>query len=117
MKLILTGSVESINTRQDNTVKFVLGTQELGSEQAAKLFEFRGKFIKILLTDANIQPLEERMIEETKIVDGKRVKTKSQRLRSVLYVAWEQSGLQIEFDDYYNKKMEQYIEVIKSQLE
>lgn len=117
MKLILTGTIESISTRQDGTVKFVVGTQEMGSDDAGKLFEFRRQFIKCLITTDNISPLEEKMIVETSIVDGKRVKTKSQRLRAVLFVLYEQSGLTIDFDDFYNTEMERLIEGIKSKLE
>ncbi len=117
MKVVGSGIIEKIETRSDNSVKLIIGTQEIDSSEASKIFELRNKFVKYILTDSNISPLDEKLIDELKIKDGKRVKTKSQRLRAVLYREWEQQGLQIEFDQYYDTIMEGYIEKHKANLE
>lgn len=117
MKIILASTVESISTRQDGTIKIALGTQEMDSTQAASIFALRGKFCKVLLTDSNIQPLEESLIEETKIQDGKKIKTQSQRLRAVLYRCWEAGGMSGEFDQFYNVETERIIEHYKKKLD
>lgn len=44
-------------------------------------------------------------------------KTPSQRLRNVLYVLWEQSKVNEEFDSYYRRMMESLIEGVKRKLE
>lgn len=117
MKIILACTVESISTRQDGTIKVSLGTQEIDSTQAASIFSLRGKFCKTLLTDSNIQPLEEKLIEETKIQDGKKIKTQSQRLRAVLFRCWEAGGQIGEFDQFYNSETEKIIEHYKKKLD
>lgn len=117
MKLIMEAIVESIASRQDRTIKVTIGTQEVDSDIAAKLFHFRGNYIKLLISDSNISPMEEALIDETKIKDGRKVKTKSQRLRAVLYRLWEQNGSNGEFDLFYDNYMEGLIENIKSQLD
>jgi hypothetical protein len=44
-------------------------------------------------------------------------KTKSQRLRAVLFVYWKQSGQKKEFKDFYSDWMEEVISKIKNRLE
>lgn len=118
MKIVLASILENISTRSDGSVKLTLGTQEMDETNAAQLFGLRNKFVKVLLSDSNITPLEESLIDETKIHDGKKVKTKSQRLRAVLFKLHEQEGGNSEtFDIFYDEKMEKIIEQIKSRLE
>jgi hypothetical protein len=117
MKIILSGTIESISTRQDGTIKFVFGTQELDSSQAGQLFQLRNKYAKCLLSDTNITPIEENIINEEIIKDGRKVKTQSQRLRAVLYRCWETSPQVQDFDQYYNTETEKIIEHFKKKLE
>lgn len=117
MKLVLTGLIENISTRSDGSIKFTFGSQEMDAKMGGDLLQLRGKFVKALLTDNNITELEAKVMEETPIQDGKKVKTSSQRLRAVMYRQWEQSGLQVEFDDYYRAEMERIITHFKSKLE
>ncbi len=116
-KIILSAIVENISTRSDGTFKIVIGTNEIDKQSVSELFELRNTFCKLLLTSNNITPLDDKLIDELKIKDGKKVKTKSQRLRAVLYREWEQQGLQIEFDTYYDTIMEGYIEKHKANLD
>lgn len=117
MKIVLTSILENISTRSDGSVKVTLGSQEMDESNAAHLFGLRNKFIKVLLSDNNISPLEERMIDEQKIQDGKKIKTRSQRYRAVIYRQWEQSASELDFDTFYNNHMDNIIEVEKSKLE
>lgn len=116
MKLVIVGTVETLGTRADGTIKINFGTQEMDADSAGKLFHFRGKYCKMLLSDTEITELEANLIDAEKI-EGTKKKTQSQRLRACLYRAWEQSGLSIEFDDYYRTEMERFIETVKSKLE
>lgn len=115
MKLIIIGTVETLSTRQDGTIKVNFGTQEMGADEAGKLFHFRGKYCKLFLSDDNITDLEANLIEAEKVT-GTTKKSKGQRLRAVLYRLWEQSGLQIEFDTYYETEMEKVIELYKAKF-
>ena len=115
MKLILDGGIEGIQTRADGSIKITLGTQELEPETAAKLFYFNRKYSKILISDNNITEPEGELMDEFKL-PGKATKSKSQRLRGVLYRVWESQGSKGEFNDYYDKVMEKIISHFKDKI-
>jgi len=116
MKLIIVGTVESLGTRQDGTIKINFGTQEMESEDAGKLFHFRNKYCKLLLTDDNITDFEANLVS-AEAITGTKKKSSSQRLRAVLYRLFEQTGLQIDFEDYYRTELERIIEHFKGKLD
>ncbi len=115
-KIVISAIVENISTRADNTFKIVIGAQEIDKQQVSDLFELRNQYVKILLSNNNITPLDDKLIDEVKIQDGKRVKTKSQRYRAIQYILWEQSGSQLDFDTYYNNHMEEIIQSEKNKI-
>ena len=117
MKIILDGLIEGLNTRADGSVKVIFYTQELDSSKGGELFQLRGKYCKALFSDSNISKVEEELIDKTEIAKTGKQKTSSQRLRSVLFIKHQQSGLQISFDDFYRTEMETIIQTIKSKLE
>lgn len=116
MKLILGCIVETISTRQDGSLKFSLGTQEIDPSQAGGLFQLRGKFVKCLVSDNGISPLEEKLVDEEKLKGGKKAKTPGQRLRNVMYRVWEQQGITQEFEQWYAGEMETLIDQYKEAL-
>ena len=116
MKIIIDGIIESLKTRMDNSIVVTFSTNEMDSSNAASLFQLRGKYCKALFSDTNITPLENELIDNTKIVAIQKNKTPSQRLRAVLWRIYEQSGLQIKFEDYYNTEMEKIITHYKTKL-
>lgn len=116
MKLIIGAILENLGTRNDGTVKLSIGTQEIDSAQVGNLFQLRGKFIKVLLSDNNITPLEEKLVDEEQIHGGKKAKTPGQRLRSVMYRVHEVQGVGMDFDDWYKIEMERLISVYKDIL-
>lgn len=115
MKLVIDGSIEGIKTRQDGSVVFTLATQEMDAENVGKLFQFRSKYVKCLLSDSNVTNLEEELIDSEPIVNGKKSKSQSQRLRDVLFLV--SRGQRIAFDSFYKTEMERIIEHYKSKLE
>lgn len=116
MKIVFPGIIEKIATRVDKTVSISIGSQEITNDDAGRLFQMRGNYCKILLSDDNITTLEEEMISATPVT-GTKKKTQSARLRAVFFRLHEQSGLQISFDDFYNTEMERLIEHFKSKLQ
>src|SRR3990172_7788089 len=116
-KIILDGVLEKLSTLADGSVKIHFNTQELDNSNAATLFQFRGKYVKFLISDTNISSPEEILIDEVKIQDGRKLKTKSQRLRAVLFRYFEQVKPDVEFEKFYEEKMESLIEHFKSKLE
>lgn len=116
-KIILDCTLESLSTRMDNTIKVTIGTQEVGAEQAASLFALRGKFVKVLLSDSGIQQKEVDAVDSLPIKDESNNKSNSQRLRSVLFLNWQQHKQAVNFDDYYNAEMNKIIDHYKSKLD
>lgn len=116
MKLIIGAILEGLGTRNDGSVKLSIGTQEIDPAQVGNLFQLRGKFIKVFLSDTNITPLEEKLIDEEKMQDGKKIKSAAARLRAVLFRVHEQAGSTMIFDDWYKVEMEKVIEHFKGKL-
>lgn len=117
-KIILDGIIEGLNTRTDGSVKIVFSTQELDSTIGGTLFQFRGKYCKVLFSDSNITKLEEEIVDNSRLAQVGKQKTASQRLRSVLYVLWQQKQPDgISSDDFYKTEMENFIQTIKSKLD
>ncbi len=118
MKIILESTVESIASRVDGTVTIKISTQELDSSKAGELFQLRGKFCKILLSDNNITKIEEELVDSTQLTTGKKNKTPSQRLRGVLYRINEQNGGDEKtFETFYNSEVNKIIDHYKSKLD
>ena len=116
-KIVLSGTLEGISTRHDKTFKIVFGAQEIDKSHVSELFEMVNNYCKILISDTNISAPEEILIDEVKIQDGRKLKTKSQRLRAVLFRYFEQVKPDVEFEKFYDEKMEALIEHFKSKLE
>lgn len=115
MKIILEAIVESLNTRSDNSVVVKLSTREIDSSKAGELFQLRNRECKVLISDSNISTLEAELVDNTSLVSSKK-KTPSGRLRAVLYVWHEQSGSEIDFEQFYASEMEKLINHFKSKL-
>lgn len=117
MKIILDGSIEGLKTRQDGSVVLSFSTQELDPDAAGRLFQFRNKYVKCLLSDNGITKLEEELTDAATVVDGKKKKSSGQRLRSVLYlVHTHNGGAQEDFDKFYGPEMERIIEHYKAKI-
>lgn len=116
MKIVLGCTVEAIASRLDGTLKFTLGANEMDAVQAGSLFQLRGKFIKVLLSDNNISPIEEKLVEEESMTGGKKARTPGQRLRSVMYIVHLNQGIQMDFDQWYKAEMETLITKYKDLL-
>lgn len=118
-KLVLPVSIETIATRHDGSVKIVMGTYELNTQSAVKLFDLRKSEALMYLSSDNISQEELDALDGFKLdaekTDGK---TPSQRLRAVLYVYWKQHKQKdIEFDIFYLKYMNRTIDRIKDKLD
>jgi hypothetical protein len=100
-----------LETRVDGSIKLSIETQELSGSDMADLFAYRGQLGYTTFTpnpDAVVVP-------DAPVEDNS--KSEAQRLRSVLYIAWEQSGKKIDtFNQYYAIQMERIINQIKDRL-
>ena len=116
MKILFDATLEGLSTRMDNTIKVVIGTQEVTAEQGLALLKLRGKFCKVMLSDTAIEQKEIDAVDSLPIKDESNNKSNSQRLRSVLFINWQQSKQTTNFDDYYNAQMNTIIDHFKSKL-
>lgn len=116
--IIVAGYLNGIKTLMDGSVKIDLTTQEITPQLAGELFAARGKFLKVALSDNNIIPEAEELIDKTEVeAPKKKGKTKGQVLRSVLYILWKQQGEQGESEAFYEAKMDHIIQHFKDKLE
>jgi hypothetical protein len=98
--------------RKDQSYKLTFETRQLVGEEVALLadhFQQEGWLLykpnsEITLTDV---PAESAEVG---------AKTNSQRLRSVVYVLWEQQGKPGSFNDFYTATTDRLIDLIKSKL-
>lgn len=117
MKIVLSGVLEGLSTRNDGSVKVAFVTQELDPSTGGQLFQLRNKFVKCLISDSNISPIEEELVDSTELKGGKKAKSQSQRLRAVLYRVHEQQGIPLDFETWYNSELETIIEQYRNTLE
>lgn len=112
---LLAAMVESINTRKDKSVKLIFGTQELNPVEAGQLFQYMNQLVSVYLCPASIDNREIEQID--KLEPELNNKTQSQRIRSVLYLLFQQGNEGFKsFDEYYKSKTEKYIEHLKAKL-
>ncbi len=116
--ILLPAIIESIATRADGSVKITIGTQELSQGRAGELFSLTRKLAVVYISPKDSVPQKE--LDQVDKIDPEftNAKTKSQRLRAVLFKLWEQQpDGHKEFDAFYNSKMESIIEHFKGKLQ
>lgn len=115
--LLLPAIVNSIRSLKDGSVSIQVETQELSPSKAGEVFSMRGKLIAMYLSPK--ETIAQREIDQVDSVDVDLPgKTKSQRIRNVLYRIWElQPDGHKSFESYYNQVQERHITELKSVLE
>lgn len=89
-----------------------VSTPELENEQKVEFLNLQGHNIELL-----IKPLDEPAEELVSVDRDLQNKTQSQRMRSTLYVWWQQLGEPDTFNNFYMEKTERIIEQLKEKLE
>lgn len=113
--LLIPVTFEGIQTRKDNTIKVILGTQELDPAKAGELFTLNNKFGYCYLSQRTIDQSDIEVVDELDPeFEGK---TQSQRLRGVLFLLWKQDdeGYK-DFKNYYQAKTDKIIEHLKTKI-
>lgn len=108
-------AIQSFRTLVDGGNKLDVVTQELPPEEAVKLLALKGKVGWFVFAE---QELTEQDIPDVKL-DSEigETKTPSQRLRNAIYVYWsENTDKKTDFNDYYKKQLEKFINVVKEQI-
>jgi len=112
--------IEKLETRADNTVKIIVGTQELSSKDVGVLFGLRKKMVTLGIAENDITPEEIKLLQEAKlsIDDVPKGKSRSMRMRHALYRYWQQHDTGFEnSEDHYNDYMDKRTNNIISKLE
>jgi hypothetical protein len=104
--------ISGIRAKVDGSLGISASTPELTPEEKAEFMRLQGVNTLALFT-----PTDE--ITAPKYVINKEIETKTpgNRLRNTLYVLWEQEGGKGEFDEFYKRYMEKFIDIIKEKLE
>ena len=109
----VSAQIESVSTRKDRTLKIVVGAQELRPEQVTELMllnQLQGWF---MFKEDHL--VDEDIPEEKP--EFKNDKSPSQRMRSTLYVYWENcTNKNPDFNTFYSRWMEKKIDEIKALL-
>ncbi|MCZ2130458.1 MAG: hypothetical protein LC109_09350 [Bacteroidia bacterium] len=115
--ILLSGILENIKTRKDKTVVLSLGSNEETPEKMGKLFSIANQHCYFAIKNEPFVEAELDVIKDLK-TDFDNIKSKSQRLRAVLFVAWKSNsdGFE-EFESYYQNKMEKFIDHVKTKIE
>lgn len=115
--VLIAVEVAKIASRVDGSVSITLDTPELNPTKFGEIFSLRKKQAFCYLKADKINE------SESKAIDGLQPehtggKTMSKRLRDVLYVAWKQQPKGYEDSElYYRYRMEQFIDMVKNELE
>jgi hypothetical protein len=115
--LMLSAQVEGVQTRRDGTLKITLGCQEMSQSKAGELLTMQNKVCAVYISQKETvsQAVMDMVDQADADLPGK---TKSQRMRNVLYRIWEmdREGHKT-FESYYAYRMERMISDLKQHLE
>lgn len=113
MKAIKTNAIiTGIRSKVDRSLGISLSTPELTTKERAEFMNLQGVNLNIL-----IEPLDETPREIYEIKKEVDQKTQGQRMRAVLYLLWKQEGEKEDFEIYYKKKTEAFINFLKGKLD
>lgn len=115
--ILLAAIVEGVSTRRDGTLKISLGCNEMSQSKAGELLTMQNKICAVYISKKETVP--QSVLDQ---VDGVDVdmpgRTKSQRMRAVLFRIWEldKEGHKT-FESYYAWRMEKMIGDLKAHLD
>jgi hypothetical protein len=116
-KILLGVTLQSISSLKDGSFKIVMETNEISKQEVGDLYELRNTFCKLLLSSNNISPLQEQLIDAEVLPDGRRIKSRSAKLRATMFVWFTKSGhAEEDFDAWYSDEMDKMIAEYKSKI-
>jgi hypothetical protein len=115
--LLISAQIERVSTRKDRTVSVTLGSQELTPSKAGELMSLANKLVCVYISPK--ETLTQRELDQVDAINPEFPgKSQSQRIRAVLFVAWEKKPEgYAEFDGYYKFRTEAFIDKIKSEID
>ena len=114
MKISLISTISGIRTLADQTIRVQVDLNETSPEQIAELFRLKGGYGHFLFAE---QAREIDTSNLPKIVLEEDERSPATRLRGSLFRLHEKNGGKREdFDGFYKKQMERFIEAVKEKL-
>ena len=107
--------IHKVETTTDKGLKLTVYTQEISPETKKDLFELLDQLGWLVFATARIQPENLVNLPEIK-PEFKNEKSPAQRLKSILFVYWNQNGSKGDFEDFYKDYIEKIIQSIKEKL-
>ena len=124
--IVFAGGIANIRTLADNSVRVSIGTPELTAEIVGNMYSMLKTPGYVVISTKPISQQQIDAVEEATVDREFDTKTPSQRLRSTLYILWEQtqpqeissdgSTIYVDFDIFYKRKMNELIRFIKDKL-
>ncbi len=104
-----------VQSKVDGSVSITLDTQEISGGKIGELFDLRKKVAYVYISGRQVETNEKAIVDS--LDPELKGKTPGQRLRNVLYRAWDQmpDGYK-DSDSYYRAKMESIINGVKAEL-
>lgn len=103
--------IGTVTSRVDGAVAFRVITPELTLDQRSTILGLHGKNVRIM-----VEPIDTPVEGMVEVESEAEPKSKTQRLRAVLFVWWKQKPVGT-FQEFYDKKMESIIERCKEALD
>ena len=112
MKFQAPAYLSSISYHKDGGLRLGITTNELSDEDKVLVTKYHGQFGWVLFQPNKYQTED---IPKEDADEGSR--TPSRRLRAVLFRLWKEEGSEGDFEVWYRKHMEAFIDVVKSKLD
>jgi len=110
----LSALIDGIKTLKNKTLKISLETQDISMfspEELGELFKLNDKQIWVAFKEEEVDP-EDLDVKMVKMEE----KSPSSRLRSCLWVYWDKNKPTTTFDEFYNRKIEEFIKLVKEKI-
>ncbi len=104
-----------IQSKVDGSYKLTFATRELSGADAAVLLGMANKEAWVLISPDDSLDAVDVPSERPDAGSGRR--TQGQRIRSILYIWWKQTGASGSFEDFYRQQTERIIDTVKSKLD
>jgi hypothetical protein len=115
-KILIPAILTRYSPRTDKSWGLSININEPTAEQKVIIDRMFQNPIYVLLKDGEITKEEQSLIDTLEAKEAK-IKTKSQRLRNVLYRLWEQNKGDKTDKEFYDSEMERIIEHYKGKLD
>lgn len=108
---LLNCEVGTVSSMKDGSVKFTVYTAELRPSERGLIMEYHGKACRVA-----VFPHEGTPESEVSVETERGSKTPEQRLHAALFVLWKNDGEGVDFDTFYRRKMEKFLDHVKAKL-